>query len=252
MIKKIWLALLTALLIVACALLPSAAAIWQDHRQIGRMETETIEPITLRTDDSSLIDRLRLCSSNQLYCEVRNMPIGTGVRYQENTVIEQAWEQLRLLCTTAGILQFDAALYDARILGIEFLADPGDPANNAMVWRIGFYSESGSVEALVDDESGLLIALVADDTGSAPAAQELDDIAAAWTEYLGLASAERLQTDGQVAVTEHYDAVQVKKEEKFSEMSYGSVVLTHPDDPNGFSVQYLLRATSNSLWITIA
>ena len=251
MLKRILTVLLTAAVVSGCALLPFAAALWQDHSLLGQVESESIEPITLRAADSSLLDRLRLCSANQLYCEVQNMPIGTGVRYQEDTIIEQARAQLRLLCEASGVLRSEPAYNAAKMLGIDFLADPGDPTNNAMVWRVGFYSDSGSAEVLVDDASGLIIALVADDIRTTPAARELDGTAAVWAAYLGLAVVETAREE-QVIVTDHAAVDGIKTAEKAPAMTYRSVTLAHPDEPDGFHVQYLLRATENSLWITIA
>ena len=252
MYKKILLALLTAALIAGCALLPSAVALWQDHRQLGRIETEAIEPIALRAEDSRLLDRLRLCSGNQLYCEVQNMPIGTGVRYQEETVLVQAREQLAQLYES-GVLLLDPALYDAKVSGIDFLADPGDPANNAMVWRIVFYSETGMIQVLIDDESGHIVLLRADDEETMPSPQEPDVTAAAWADYLGLALVETTSADEErIRITDTEKYGYAKEELGAVRLAYSSISLAHPDDPNGFAVQYLLRASENTLWITIA
>ena len=252
MYKKILLALLTAALIAGCALLPSAVALWQDHRQLGRIETEPIEPIALHADDSSLLDRLRLCSSNQLYCEVQNMPIGTGVRYQENTIMEQAHTELTLL-HEKGILVLDPDLYTAKVVGVDFLADPGDPANNAMVWRIVFYSETGMIQVLIDDESGHIVLLRADDEEIMPSPQELDVTAAVWADYLGLALVETTSADEErIRITDAEKYGYAKEDLGAVRLAYSSVTLAHPDDPNGFAVQYLLRVSENTLWITIA
>ena len=250
--KRILLALLTAALIAGCALLPSTVALWQDHRQLGRIETETIEPISLRNEDVSLVDRLRLCSRNELYCEVQTMSIGTGVRYQEDTVVEQARTQLAKLCE-AGILTLDPAQYTGKAAGVDFLADPGDPANNALVWQIEFYGETGMLQALVDDASGLIIMLVADDNEKSPASWDLARSIDAWAAYLGLSEVEAADTDSdRLSITEAEKYGYSKKDLEAVLLSYGSATLAHPDDPDGFTVQYLMRVSHNTFWLTIA
>lgn len=256
-LKKLALVLLTLALIACCALLPSAVALWQDHRQHGRIESQTMEPIALHTDDSSLIDRLRLCSQNQLYCEVQNMSIGTGVRFQEDTVIEQAELQLDLL-HTAGVLTVGADGYiKIGVSGVDFLADPGEPSNNAMVWRVVFYAETGVTEVLIDDESGLIIALNASDMETPPSTGDMDACGAAWASYLGLSRVgqESTEAESTVEYAKRIEAEQYGITEKDVEdlwWTYGGVTLTNADDPEGYQVTYLFRAAADSFWITIA
>lgn len=256
-LKRFALALLTAALVAGCALLPFGVAAWQDHRRIGRIESETVEPIALQTEDSSLIDRLRLCSANQLYCEVQNMPIGTGVRYQEDTVIEQARQQLDLL-HTAGILSVGADGYiELGVLGIDFLADPGEPSNNAMVWRVIFYAETGVTEVLIDDESGRIIALSASNLKRPPSTGDMDACGAAWAAYLGLSRVgqEKVAAEHAVERASKIEAVKYGISEEDVDglwWTYGGVTLTNADDPEGYQVTYLFRAAADSFSITIA
>ena len=257
MLKKFLLALLTAALLAACALLPSAVALWQDHRQLGRVETEAMEPIALGQSASSLLDRLRLCSQNELYCEVQTMSIGTGVRFQEDTAIEQARAQLDRL-HEAGVLALDVDQYvGLGVAGVDFLADPGEPSNNAMVWRIAAHTMTGETELLLDDESGLIIALGASDMETPPAAGDPDASGTAWADYLGLSRVEVKNAEAQSKVKyvaqiegERYGITE--KDAADLLWSYGGVTLANEDDPEGYQVTYLFRSSADSLWIAVA
>ena len=254
-------ALLTLALLAAGALLPNAFALWQDEHQIGRIETVEMEPIAVGQADTSLIERLRLCSQNQLYCEVEGMEVGTGMRFQETTVEEQARAQIDRL-HELGILSAPAADYTVvKFDGVSFLADPGDPSNNGMFWRLIFGGESGSLDLLLDDASGLIVSFEVWSGAGAPAGADPDACGAAWADYLGLTPVQdkegkqlvlhAAQSDAEafgVAVDEDSYSVKIDK----FRWQYGGVTLRNADDPEGAQVRFLFRTSEDTFYLVVA
>lgn len=261
LLKRVAAALLTLTLLAAGALLPTAFALWQDNRQIGRIETAEVEPIAVGQADTSLIGRLRLCSQNQLYCEVEGMEVGTGMRFQETTVEEQARAQIDRL-HELGILSVSAAEYTVLSFdGVSFLADPGDPSNNGMFWQLVFGGENGSLDLLLDDETGLIVSFEVWSGAGAPAGAGLDACGAAWADYLGLTPVpdedgkklvlHAAQSDAEafgVAVDEETYSVKMDK----IRWQYGGVTLRNADDPEGAQIRFLLRASEDTFYLVVA
>lgn len=261
LIKRAAAALLTLALLAAGALLPNAFALWQDEHQIGRIETVEMEPIAVGQADTSLIERLRLCSQNQLYCEVEGMEVGTGMRFQEDTVDEQARAQIDRL-HELGILSVSAADYPGlKIDGVSFLADPGDPSNNAMFWRLVFYGENGSFDLLLDDASGLIVSFEIWSGAGAPAGADPDTCGAAWADYLDLTPVQdkegkqlvlhAAQSDAEAfgaSVDEDSYSVKIDK----FRWQYGGVTLRNADDPEGAQVRFLFRTSEDTFYLVVA
>ena len=256
-VKKAALVLFGLALIAGCALLPTGLALWQDSRQLDETTVIGVEPVALDAD-TDLIDRLRLASMSERYCEVRTVEVGTGVRLHEPTVFEQAKAQLGALYE-AGILTMPPESFqDCTIEAIDLAVDMGDPSNSGMFWHLVFYSEDGQIVFLLDDESGLIVYFeiaMLEEGKAAP-----DDLAAcgrAWAEYLGLTVAEDevAQKTVEYAVREYaemygYDDSYYDKYNmatgtytKDRYWSYGGVNLCNADDPEGLQVTYLFRAS---------
>lgn len=262
LLKRAAAALLTLALLAAGALLPTAFALWQDNRQLGRIETAEVEPIAVGQADTSLIGRLRLCSQNQLYCEIQGMEVGTGMRFQETTVEEQARAQIDRL-HELGILSVSAADYPGlKIDGVSFLADPGDPSNNAMFWRLVFYGENGSLDLLLDDETGLVVSFEVWSDAAAPSSADLDACGAAWADYLGLTAtgdaleqkmvvyAAQMEAEQYGMVYDANASYSAKDGKKY--WSYGGVTLMNADDPEGYQVSFLFHLSEDTFRLVVA
>lgn len=254
-VKKAALVLLGLALIAGCALLPAALAVWQDSRQIGAVNLIDVEPVSLDTD-TKLIDRLRLTSQSERYCEVRSVEVGTGLRLHETTVFEQAKDQLGALYE-AGILTIPPDIFrDCSLEGVELAVDVSDPSNSAMFWQLVFYSEDGQIVLLIDDESGLIVYFELSTLEAEKVAP--DDLAAcgaAWAGYLGLTVSEdeieqktveyTIQKYAESFGLEYYQTmtdVAAGKSAKERVQTFGGMSLCSPDDPEGLQVTYLYRA----------
>lgn len=267
-VKKAALVLFGLVLIAGCALLPAGLALWQDGRQLDETTVIGVEPVVL-DGDTDLIDRLRLASMSERYCEVQSVAVGTGVRLHEPTVFEQAKAQLGALYE-AGILPMPPESFqDCTIEGIDLAVDMGDPSNSGMFWQLVFYSEDGQIVFLLDDESGLIVYFeIVMLEGEKVAPDDMEACTKAWADYLGLAVSEDeiARMTVEYAVQEYaemygfddaytyYDKYDAAAETYTKERywSYGGVNLCSADDPEGLQITYLYRVSPDTFRLFIA
>ena len=197
--KRLLGALALCAVLAACALLPTALAWVRDYQQSGAVRTTEIEPITMGSDEQySLIERFQLVSEDvQLSHDIQFMSFSTGVNYDRTTALQNMQTQVDTL-HARGLLPLGSTDFiKYYVESVEYAADSGDPARSLMAWTIDAINEEYLMQAFMDDESGLLLALrVSNNYGSEEwgSSLELTDSAQAWADYLGLTLQEGYNT----------------------------------------------------------
>ena len=197
--KRLLGALALCAVLAACALLPTALAWVRDYQQRGAVRTTEIEPITMGSDEQySLIERFQLVSEDvQLSHDIQFMSFSTGVNYDRTTALQNMQTQVDAL-HARGLLPLSSTDFtEYYVESVEYAADSGDPARSLMAWTIDAMNEEYLMQAFMDDESGLLLALwVSNKYGIEEwgSSLELTDSAQAWADYLGLTLQEGYNT----------------------------------------------------------
>ncbi|MGN1008072.1 MAG: hypothetical protein ACI4PV_03930 [Butyricicoccus sp.] len=199
-LKRLAGALAVCAVLVGCALLPTALAWVRDCRQRGTVFTARMEPITMGGDEQySLVERFRLVSDEtQLEHDIQSMSFSTGVNFDHTTAQQNMRTQVDALYAR-GLLPLDGTGFtEYYVESVDYAADAADPACSLMAWTIDAMNEEYFVQAFMDDESGLLLAVwVSDRTDRAEyweSGLELTACAKAWANYLGLTLQEGYDT----------------------------------------------------------
>lgn len=187
--------------------LPPRLMKWLDKNQVYAGYTQKAEEITLVSQVSmSLTEKILLYqreTANTLW-------VSTGKNYDQESIVPKIYEELLILCDL-GILEIDINEIDFYAIEGGFVVDTADSTQTMNIWTIYAYQKDKLYDLLfvLDDETGKIINLqqsyefveyVTENTKkvtktlpkettvseSEVTSVEIERIAEAWAEYLGL------------------------------------------------------------------
>lgn len=198
-VKNALLILMAALLVAAGGLLPMAAAQLQDKATIGTAKYEDIEALQLKLEEQnpemSFYEKLRLMMHG-IGAEVTSEMTGmTGAE-----VLETMYAQLQPFADM-GILAEDLSNDYLEYNPVMFYED-GDPTNYNYYWEVQMSLDASQydyIRAVLDDETGKLLAIEVTDANMDLAADILTELEYSISQYyfenLGITPVEAVPVD---------------------------------------------------------
>jgi hypothetical protein len=145
--------LLTALILAGGFFLPTFALQYKDRQTIGELKITDGSGVSYETkSELKTIDRLKLFTNAGM------VGLDNGKNMDADKAFQSALTELGKLADM-GVVELDRESCRLGKYGVVFLIDSADPSKNMIAWNLFIEDESRFIGVVIDDETGMLLAL---------------------------------------------------------------------------------------------
>lgn len=147
---------LTVIILTSGFFLPTLVSQFKDRQTFGELTITDGSGVSYETkSELKIIDRLKMMT------EARRVDLDNGKNMDADTAYQSALEELGKF-TGSGIIALDLESCRLSELRVAFFIDSSDPSKSMIVWDLYIQNGTYSITVAIDDETGLLLAMLFD------------------------------------------------------------------------------------------